>query len=93
MKARRGRLYLDVQRNAYAQTAVAPYSLRALPGAPVATPLAWEELDEPGVDARRWTMTNIGLRLQDDDPWAGSLRHGHSLARAGKKLEALLSEV
>jgi hypothetical protein len=50
-------------------------------------------LDEPGVGARRWTMTNIGVRLQDDDPWAGSLRHGHSLARAGKKLEALLSEI
>lgn len=92
-KARRGRLYLDVQRNAYAQTAVAPYSVRALPGAPVATPLAWPELDETGLDARRWTVTNIGARLEDDDPWAGSLRHGHSVARAAKRLDVLLSEV
>src|SRR2546430_10293536 len=36
---RRGRLYLDTQRNAYAQTSVAPYAVRARPHAPVATPL------------------------------------------------------
>ncbi|MCA9510951.1 MAG: non-homologous end-joining DNA ligase, partial [Myxococcales bacterium] len=41
---RGGRLYLDVGRNAHAQTAVAPYAVRAREGAPVATPVAWEEL-------------------------------------------------
>jgi len=91
-KARRGRLYLDVQRNGYAQTAVAPYTVRALPGAPVATPLAWAELDEPGMDARRWTLTTIGKRLEDEDPWAGLSRRGQSLARAAKRLETLRSE-
>ena len=45
-KAQRdGRLYLDSGRNAYGQTATAPYAVRPLPGAPVATPLDWEELD------------------------------------------------
>jgi len=86
-KARHGRLYLDVQRNAYAQTAVAPYTVRALPGAPVATPLAWAELDERGLTARRWTMATIRDRLADEDPWAGLSRHGRSLAEATKRLE------
>ena len=40
---RKGRLLLDINRNAYQQHAVAPYSLRALPGAPVAAPLEWSE--------------------------------------------------
>src|SRR6266496_3036033 len=44
-KDKRGdRVYLDVMRNAYAQTAVAPYAVRARAGAPVATPLSWDEL-------------------------------------------------
>ncbi|MGC3004033.1 non-homologous end-joining DNA ligase, partial [Streptomyces sp. G35A] len=43
-KDRGDRLYLDVQRNAYAQTAVVPYTVRALPGAPVATPITWDRL-------------------------------------------------
>ena len=88
-KARGGRLYLDVQRNAYAQTAVAPYAVRALPGAPVAAPLAWSELDEQGLHAQRWTLANIGDRLEDEDPWAGALSRGRSPAAAAKRLEAL----
>lgn len=88
-KARRGRLYLDVQRNGYAQTAVAPYAVRARPGAPVATPLAWSELDEQGLDARRWTIRNIAERLEDQDPWAGALGRGHSLTSAAKRLATL----
>ena len=51
-KAKRGdRLYLDVMRNAYAQTAVAPYAVRARRGAPVATPLEWDELGRRGLRA------------------------------------------
>jgi bifunctional non-homologous end joining protein LigD len=46
-KNKRGpRIYADLMRNAYAQLAVAPYSVRARPGAPVATPLSWGELDD-----------------------------------------------
>lgn len=87
--SRRGRLYLDVQRNGYAQTAVAPYSVRALPGAPVAAPLAWSELDDKGLHAQRWTIANIGERLAEEDPWAGALSHGHSLTEAAKRLETM----
>ncbi|MGW2816837.1 non-homologous end-joining DNA ligase [Streptomyces sp. NPDC001415] len=87
-EARRGRLYLDTQRNAYAQTAVAPYSVRALPGAPVATPLAWAEIDDPDLDARRWTLGTIADRL-DNDPWRNALRRGRSLAAARRRLTTL----
>ncbi|MDQ4149292.1 MAG: non-homologous end-joining DNA ligase [Actinomycetota bacterium] len=43
---RAGKVYVDAGQNAKGQTLVAPYSVRPYPGAPVSTPLAWEELDE-----------------------------------------------
>jgi bifunctional non-homologous end joining protein LigD len=88
-QARGGRLYLDVQRNAYAQTAVAPYAVRARPGAPVAAPLTWEELGERGMSARRWTLATISDRLGADDPWADAPTRGHGLGAARRRLDAL----
>ena len=44
---REGRILVDTARNTYGQTVVAPYAVRALPGAPVATPLAWDEVEDP----------------------------------------------
>ena len=71
-KKRRGRLYIDVGRNAYGQTAIMPYSLRALPGAPVATPLDWDELGKSGLGPQSYRLDNIRRRLaQKEDPWAG----------------------
>ncbi|MBT2405235.1 hypothetical protein J7I97_22750 [Streptomyces sp. ISL-87] len=85
--ARRGRLYLDVQRNAYAQTAVAPYAVRARPGAPVAAPVRWADLDDPDLTAWRWTLATVD-RLLKDDPWQDAPR-GRSLHSAGRRLAAL----
>ncbi|MER7660119.1 MULTISPECIES: non-homologous end-joining DNA ligase [unclassified Streptomyces] len=87
-KAREGRLYLDVQRNAYAQTAVAPYSIRAKPGAPVATPITWEQLKDPELTARRWTVTDA-LEQARTKPWEGVLSRGRSLAAARRRLDSL----
>ena len=56
---RGGRVLVDVARNTYGQTTVAPYAVRALPGAPVATPLAWEELDDDDLHPRRWTLATV----------------------------------
>jgi bifunctional non-homologous end joining protein LigD len=85
---RRGRVFLDVARNAYAQTAVAPYAVRPLPGAPVATPVAWSELGQ--VDARSFTVQNLRERLaRDPDPWKGLRRHASGLSRARSRLERL----
>ncbi|WPO70114.1 non-homologous end-joining DNA ligase [Streptomyces sp. KN37] len=87
-EARGDRLYLDVQRNGYAQTAVAPFSVRAAPGAPVAVPIAWEQLDDPAVHARRWTIENA-VEQARSDPWAGVPRTGRALGPARRKLSAL----
>lgn len=88
-KAERGdRLYLDVQRNAYAQTAVAPYTVRALPGAPVATPLSWEQLDDPGLDARRWTLADAADQARTE-PWADLPARGRALGPARRRLADL----
>ncbi|MFJ6793543.1 non-homologous end-joining DNA ligase [Streptomyces sp. NPDC091268] len=85
--ARGGRLYLDVQRNAYAQTAVAPYAVRAKPGAPVAAPLSWDELEDPDLHARRWNLAAVDALLERD-PWAAAPR-GRSLAAAARRLAEL----
>ncbi|MGQ5229571.1 non-homologous end-joining DNA ligase [Streptomyces sp. MN3] len=86
-KDRGDRLYLDVGRNAYAQTAVAPWTVRALPGAPVATPLTWEQLDDPELHARRWTVENA-VEQAAANPWAGLSRKGRSLGPARRRLAA-----
>jgi bifunctional non-homologous end joining protein LigD len=78
---RRGRLLIDPWRNSRSQTSVAPYSVRAKPGAPVAAPLDWEELEDPEIGPRRWHIRNILDRLADrGDPWAEIDRHARSLA-------------
>lgn len=84
---RRGRLFVDYLRNAYAQTAVPPYAVRALPGAPVATPLDWDELGNGDLHARRYSIRNLFRRLgQKPDPWTGLDTHAASLAEAQKRL-------
>jgi bifunctional non-homologous end joining protein LigD len=91
-KAARGdRLYLDTARNGYAQTAVAPYSVRPRRRAPVATPLDWDELDDPDLRADGWTITTIPDRLAArDDPWATMARHARSLPSRKDKLARLV---
>ena len=91
-KAKRtGRLFVDALRNGYAQTAVCPYCLRARPGAPVATPLAWDELDDVP-HARAWTMATIGARLEAvGDPLADVARHARSLAKPRRVLDRLVA--
>ncbi|MET8471620.1 non-homologous end-joining DNA ligase [Streptomyces sp. NPDC006422] len=86
-KDRGDRLFLDVLRNAYAQTAVAPYTVRARPNAPVATPLTWQQLGSPSVDAQHWTVENA-VEQARTDPWQGLLGRGRSLGPAWRKLRA-----
>jgi bifunctional non-homologous end joining protein LigD len=93
-KDKRGkRLFLDVGRNAYAQTAVAPYAVRAREGAPIAAPIAWAELEQKGMQSRSFTIENVFRRLgQIEDPWTGWCRRACSLERAKKRLEQWGSE-
>jgi bifunctional non-homologous end joining protein LigD len=61
---------VDAARNTYAQTAVAPYAVRAKAGAPVATPLFWEEI--ASAEPRGWTLRSVPARLEErGDPWEG----------------------
>ncbi|HTU87446.1 MAG TPA: non-homologous end-joining DNA ligase [Solirubrobacteraceae bacterium] len=84
-KADRGtRIYVDVNRIGYAQHAVAPYSVRPRPNAPVATPLHWDELSDRSLRPDRWTVKNIASRLEDGDPWAGMNRRARALPPAPK---------
>jgi bifunctional non-homologous end joining protein LigD len=72
-KDKRGdRIYVDVARNGPAQTVVPPYAPRPRPHAPVATPLRWEELEDPGLRPDAWTLRTVGDRLDalGGDPWA-----------------------
>jgi bifunctional non-homologous end joining protein LigD len=89
---RGGRLFLDTLRNAYGQHSVAPYSPRPLPGAPVATPLHWDEVDDPELTARSFTLHDIPDRLSDGDPWHDINRHGRTLADARTRLDKLTTE-
>jgi len=86
-KARRGgRVYLDYLRNAHGQTAVAPYAVRAIEGAPVATPLRWAEAGSSDLGPQRYTIKNIFRRLaQIEDPWAAIDRHAGPLERLHKR--------
>jgi bifunctional non-homologous end joining protein LigD len=75
---RRGRVYLDAARNGFAQTVVAPYSVRARPGAPVSTPLDWSEV-KTSLDPKRFHMGSFARRLDETDPWKGFWKHRRSL--------------
>lgn len=93
-KAKRGgKILIDIQRNAYAHTSVAPYAVRARPGAPVATPLHWEELEDEATHPRRFTVESVPGRLEaEGDPWRSLARGGESLSRARKVLRQALAE-
>lgn len=79
---RGGKLYFDIQRNAYAQTGVAPYSVRPITGAPVATPLSWDELKRSSLNSQSYHLKNIKNRLtQKEDPWKGMRRHRVKIER------------
>jgi len=64
---RKGKIYIDYLRNNKAASAIAPYSTRAKPGAPVALPLAWEELKQLNASNQ--------FTLQNFSDWKKRLRH------------------
>jgi bifunctional non-homologous end joining protein LigD len=82
---RRGRLFLDCNRNAWAQTAVPPYAVRPKARAPVAAPITWDELDGTAPD--EFTVRTVAKRLKDmPDPWPGFSRRARSLGAAKRWL-------
>jgi len=68
---RGGRVFIDYLRNAQNATSIADWSPRARAGAPVAVPVAWDEVD-PGLEAPpRYGLRDIPARIAGADPWAG----------------------
>jgi len=80
---RKGKIFLDYLRNGRGATAVVAYSTRARAGAPVSTPVDWDELG-PKLTPNKFTLLNIARRLgaRKDDPWVG-------IGRIKQKLPAL----
>ena len=82
MKAKRdGKLYVDYLQNGEGRTVVAPYTLRALDGAPVSTPITWDELTE-SLDPRALSMRVVLDRVKErGDLFAAALGPGKSIPR------------
>lgn len=68
LKERKGRIFIDYLRNSYGQTSVAPYSIRAIEKAPIATPIEWRELGR--TNPQKFNIKNIFKRLNTKgDVW------------------------
>ncbi len=78
-KENRGqRLFIDYTRNAFGQTSVAPYTVRAKPGAPVATPVEWDELDD--INSQTYNIRNVLKRVSEKgDPWTSMQKYATPL--------------
>ena len=90
---REGRILVDMARNTYAQTAIPPYAVRPRPGAPVATPIDWDELSDSRLRPDRWNVGNVLRRLRaKGDPWADIASYARGIARARRRIERMLAD-
>ncbi len=82
---RKGKIFIDYLRNGRGATSIAPYSTRSRHGAPISTPVAWDELT---VDLKSdsYNIHNIRRRLAglEEDPWAGYFSIGQEITQEMK---------
>jgi bifunctional non-homologous end joining protein LigD len=85
-RVRKGKIFIDYLRNARGATAIAAYSTRAKPGAPVSVPIAWEELSRD-LPSDHFTVLNLPDRLKRlrRDPWDAYDRSACRLTAAMSK--------
>jgi len=89
-KDRKGRLFVDLMRNAPGATLVAPYSLRGKPGAPLSAPIDWSEVEDAALAADGIRLRDLRARLDGrGDPWRDLRAAPGSVAGATRALEAL----
>jgi bifunctional non-homologous end joining protein LigD len=86
--ARRGRVYIDPFRNGFAQSVVAPFSVRRRPRAPVSTPLDWSEVS-PRLVPAAFNIKTVLRRAERAGPWQDFFRRRQAL---GPALEAVRRE-
>lgn len=88
-KVKRGkRIFVDYLRNGFGATGAAPYCVRALEGAPVATPIDWSEL--AAITPQKYNIKTIFRRLKaKKDPWATISKKACSLKADRKKLAVM----
>lgn len=93
-KEKRGRLiFIDTLRNAFGQTGVAPYSVRAKPYASIATPLYWHEVSNSKLKPDLYTIKNIFKRLDTiGEPWASIENDACSLTKAYSIISKVLTK-
>ena len=91
---RKGKIFIDYLRNSEGATAIAPYAVRARANAPVATPIAWSEL-ERDVRFDYFNVRNVPERLAraHADPWAKFWRHAADDYRGDEKAPGLSREL
>lgn len=80
-KSSRGsKVFIDYLRNAFGQTGVAPYAIRPLDRAPIAMPLAWDELDNESISAQTINLANVHEWIAArPDPWKSFKRSSRSV--------------
>ena len=90
LKANRGdRVFIDTNRNGYAQLVAPAFAVRARKGAPVSVPLEWDELKKKSLRSNSFTIRNLFDRLERvSDPWAAFWRNGVSLNKARRNLRS-----
>jgi bifunctional non-homologous end joining protein LigD len=89
-RARKGKIFIDYLRNARGATAIAAYSTRAKPGAPVSVPIAWDELSKE-LPSNHFTVMNVPARLKRlrHDPWEAYGRSARRVtAEMGQRLKS-----
>ncbi|SDB45527.1 bifunctional non-homologous end joining protein LigD [Desulfonatronum thiosulfatophilum] len=85
-KKREGKIFIDYLRNGRGATSIAPYSTRAKTGAPISTPLRWEELT-PQTAPDKYRIDNIEQRLARlrTDPWEDYFNTSQSITKSMEK--------
>lgn len=82
---RKGKVFIDHNRNAFGQTVASPYSVRPRPGAPISAPITWDELES--LSNGDITVANVWDRLQrSGDLWAPVSQGGQTLDQAEEAL-------
>jgi bifunctional non-homologous end joining protein LigD len=91
LKANRGgRVFIDTNRNGYAQLVAPAYAVRARQGGPVSVPLDWSELKKKSLRSNSYTIRTVFARLDETtDPWAEFWKSGVLLTNARRRLARL----